>query len=183
MDDRLHRSVAVAILLIAVAVVAGWRALGDSPTVAGRGALAAVRPLSNDPSPELAQLVQYAAPVSDSAASEASVSAETPSISLRRDPFAPSSVPPTADESPRTDSRGASRGGSKDRDAVSTSELQVTATLMAGDRRAAVINDSLVYVGEPVPGGGWLTTVERDRVVVTDVKGAAHTLAVTPRDG
>lgn len=182
MDDRLHRSVAVTTLLIAVAVVAGWRTLGDSPAVAGRGALAAVRPLSNDPSPNLAQLVQYAAPVSDSAASEASVSAATPSISLRRDPFAPSSVPATADESPRTDARGP-KGDSKDREAVSTSELQVTATLMAGDRRAAVINDSLVYVGEPVPGGGRLTTVERDRVVVTDAKGAAYTLAVTPRDG
>jgi len=54
----------------------------------------------------------------------------------------------------------------------------VTATLIAGARRAALINGVLVSVGEAVTGGVKLTVVERDRVVLTDQKGAAHTIAV-----
>jgi hypothetical protein len=54
----------------------------------------------------------------------------------------------------------------------------VTATLIAGARRAALINGVLVSVGDAVPGGVTLTVVERDRVVLTDQKGAAHTIAV-----
>jgi hypothetical protein len=54
---------------------------------------------------------------------------------------------------------------------------------MAGARRAAVINDALIYLGDPIPGGGKLTSVERDRVVVTDTKGALHTVAVKEGEG
>ena len=54
----------------------------------------------------------------------------------------------------------------------------VTATLIAGARRAALINGVLVSVGEAITGGVKLTVVERDRVVLTDQKGAAHTIAV-----
>jgi len=54
----------------------------------------------------------------------------------------------------------------------------VTATLIAGTRRAALINGVLVSVGDAVAGGVTLTVVERDRVVLTDQKGAAHTIAV-----
>ena len=57
-----------------------------------------------------------------------------------------------------------------------------TATLMAGIRRAAVINDELIYLGDSIPGGGTLTSVERDRIVVTDSKGVTHTLAVKEGD-
>jgi hypothetical protein len=58
----------------------------------------------------------------------------------------------------------------------------VTTTLMAGSRRAALINDRLIYVGERLPDGSKLTSVERDRVVVTDHNGTAHTVAVA-REG
>lgn len=58
----------------------------------------------------------------------------------------------------------------------------VTTTLMAGSRRAALINDQLIYVGERLPDGSRLTSVERDRVVVTDHNGTAHTVAVA-REG
>jgi hypothetical protein len=54
----------------------------------------------------------------------------------------------------------------------------VTATLIAGARRAALINGVLVSVGDAVASGVTLTAVERDRVVLTDQKGAAHTIAV-----
>jgi hypothetical protein len=54
----------------------------------------------------------------------------------------------------------------------------VTTTLMAGARRAALINDQLIYVGESLPDGSKLTTVERDRVVLTDPGGVTHTVAV-----
>jgi hypothetical protein len=59
-----------------------------------------------------------------------------------------------------------------------TESLHVTATMIGGARRAAVINDMLIYVGDRVPGGGKLTSVERDRVVVTDPKGTSHVVAV-----
>ena len=57
-------------------------------------------------------------------------------------------------------------------------EWDVSATLIAGARRAALINGVLVSVGDAVPGGATLTAVERDRVVLTDQKGSAHTIAV-----
>jgi hypothetical protein len=40
----------------------------------------------------------------------------------------------------------------------------------------------LIYVGENVPGGGKLTSVERDRIVVTDAQGTSHVVAVKEGD-
>jgi hypothetical protein len=89
---------------------------------------------------------------------------------LRRDPFVSQGVPQVA-------------SGDSDRgDAVparnAADAWHVTTTLLSGNRRAALINDELIYVGDPLPDGSKLTRVERDHVVVTDPRGAAHTVAV-----
>ena len=174
MDDRVHRSLAVSTLVIALVASAGWRALGD-PVPGGRGARAvtAAKPVLLVPNPGLDQLIPYAAPLSDSVAE---VAVEAPAISVRRDPFADAPEPAPVRESPRPDAKSA-EGQHETRGL----ELSVTATLVAGARRAAVINDSLIYVGGVVPGAGRLTAVESDHVVVTDAKGTAHTVAVKER--
>ena len=58
------------------------------------------------------------------------------------------------------------------------SRWRVTATVTFGSRFGAIINDVLFYVGDSVPGGVRLTSVEKNRVVLTDPKGAVHTIAV-----
>jgi hypothetical protein len=54
----------------------------------------------------------------------------------------------------------------------------VSAILITESRRAAVINDMLVTIGGPLPGGSHLTAVERDHVVVTDSKGERRTINI-----
>lgn len=55
--------------------------------------------------------------------------------------------------------------------------------IMPGRRRAAVINDALVYVGTALPGGWTLTAVEDAAVVLTDPRGVRHRIAVQPQGG
>jgi hypothetical protein len=55
----------------------------------------------------------------------------------------------------------------------------VSAILISESRRAAVINDVLVNVGGELPGGGGrLTAVENNRVIVTDPKGVRRTINI-----
>lgn len=120
------------------------------------------------PSPQLAPLMAFAHPVSDSLRAPDQSFAP---VTLSRDPFGAVPVAPVsvrlAAEEPRTK-------GQK----TEAPEWDVTATLIAGARRAALINGVLVSVGDAVPGGATLTAVERDRVVLIDQKGSAHTIAV-----
>ena len=55
----------------------------------------------------------------------------------------------------------------------------VSATLIVGASRAAIINDVLLSVGDSLPDGVTLTSVERDRVVLTDSRGATYTVVAT----
>ncbi|MGH9883930.1 MAG: hypothetical protein ACREBE_00260 [bacterium] len=40
-----------------------------------------------------------------------------------------------------------------------------------------------MYIGDTLPGGVKLTAVERDRVVLTDSRGTAHSVAVKEGEG
>ena len=61
---------------------------------------------------------------------------------------------------------------------VEEAKWRVSAILIGGAQRAAIINDVLVRVGDTLPGGTKLTSVEQDRVVLTESNGTAHTVAV-----
>ena len=166
MANRIQQWIAIAGVAVVVVGAVGWRSLRASSP---RGRAATTAPAV--PSPDLAPLASYAAPLSDSALALASVA---DSVVVRRDPFYDDDSKPLAVK-PRTTSRDAVR--------PQAGEWHVSATLIAGARRAAVINDVLVYEGDGIPGGGKLTSVERDRVVVTDPHGATHTVTVKEGDG
>jgi hypothetical protein len=161
MGERVHRWLAGGALTIALVGVIGWRAVSNMDSDRG-GTVVAVR------SQNLAELIPYASSPSDPARV---VDIASASVALPRDPFdavAPALVVPVA----------RAQVVAKPAAAVTVSQWRVSATLLAGNHRAAVINDELVYVGDVVPGGGKLTSVERDHVVVTDQKGAAHMVVV-----
>lgn len=159
MADRLHTSLGVAAVVIVAAGFIGWRSLR-----APAGAMLAA-PV---PNPNLSPLMPYATPLSDTLLVAASAGDST---ALPRDPFGAVAVERVAE------STGAPTDG--ERSKTDENPWHVTTTLMAGTRRAALINDVLVYVGDALPGGGGkLTAVERDHVIVTDLKGALHTVAV-----
>ncbi|HEY4217834.1 MAG TPA: hypothetical protein VGM67_11900 [Gemmatimonadaceae bacterium] len=150
---------------VAIALVAflGWRSLRATDPVRGAPAAAAL------PSPHLTDLMPFSQPLTDSVV----VRRTAPTaVALAHDPFG--ALPAQNLE--------ISHGERIEEPAKEAAELHVTATMMAGTRRAAVINDQLIYVGDTVPGGGKLTSVERDRVVVTDPKGAPHIVAVKEGD-
>lgn len=65
-----------------------------------------------------------------------------------------------------------SNGGS----ATPKSKWQLSAILITDNRRAAVINEGLVGVGDQLPGGIRVKSIERDRVVIEEPNGTAHTL-------
>jgi hypothetical protein len=161
MADHTHRWLGVAALFVVITGFLGWRSLGTSdPRKAG------LSPVT--PSPQLTQLLAYSAPLSDTVRIPGMADA---AIALRQDPFARQFVAPVE--------RGRAPVAVVPRIADAEGpHWSVTATLMNGSRRAAVINDELIYVGDAVPGGGKLTAVERDRVTVTDARGASHTVAV-----
>lgn len=162
MGEHVHRWLAVVAFAIALTAFLGWRALGSAGLRAGPSAAVL-------PNPQLTQLMQYARPLGDTAGVLAVGRA---AIVLPRDPFAKNTMP----QSSRV-SQGQPVGGSS---GPSTGiHWRVTATMIAGAVRAAVINDVLIYVGDSVPGGGKLTSVEHDRIVVTDPKGTSHVVAVT----
>ncbi len=121
---------------------------------------------SQNSSAQLAELISFAKPLSDSAPTETFAIASAP---LPRDPFDQGIAHPVV--------RLAARS-SRSAPTVDVPVWDVSATLIAGERRAALINGVLISVGEAAPGGVTLTAVQRDRVVLTDQKGAAHTIAV-----
>lgn len=55
----------------------------------------------------------------------------------------------------------------------------LTAILITEARRAAVINEQLVGVGDALPGGGRVIAVERDHVVVATADGARRQLTLS----
>lgn len=161
MADRMHRFLGAAAALILLVGIWGWKSLGPKKGVA------AMAPTSV-PNPNVAQLAEFTSPLSDTLRT---IPVVRDSIVLRRDPFAGQPVPRATDDKVATVAAAPER--EKNADA-----WHVTTTLMAGSRRAALINDALIYVGDRLPDGSRLTTVERDHVVVTDKLGAAHTVAV-----
>jgi hypothetical protein len=163
MAERVHTWLGLAALLVVVSGFVGWRAVGEST---GSKVPAIV------PSPQLTQLLPYSSPLGDTLRVVGAAGGD--SIVLPRDPFVEVAPAPAA-------ARAASSVGHAA--APEAPKWNVTATLTSGTRRAAVINDALIYVGDPVPGGGKLTSVERDRVVVTDARGAPHTVAVKEDNG
>jgi hypothetical protein len=59
----------------------------------------------------------------------------------------------------------------------------LTAILITDARRVAVINEQLVGVGDTLPGGGRVTAVERDHVVVTTADGTRRQLNLPDAGG
>jgi hypothetical protein len=159
MANHIHRWLAVGAVFVALLGVAGWRALatGDSP----RGAP------SVTPAPQLTQLLAYAVPMPDTFAIAGPVN---DTFLMPRDPFVGEHVAPIR--------AATAAAGVPRHPGVDGPRWIVTAIMITDTRRAAVINDVLIYVGDSVPGGGKLTAVERDRVVVTDPKGTSHTVTV-----
>lgn len=138
-------------------------------------------PVAGDALQQVAQLLPYATPPGDSEL------AITPAggVSVLRDPFVGRSIARIAAVAPV--GAVAAGAGVATAPTVETAKVpapvyRVTTTLMAGARRAALINDQLIYVGESLPDGSKLTSVERDRVIVTDHSGTAHIVAVA-REG
>lgn len=170
MDDRLRQMLTVGGSLVIIIGVIGWRTLRVAPRPTAPTPVSAAS--TQVPSPDLGPLMPYAAPLSDSAMI---VPRQADSVVVRRDPFFDAGYAKALASRPRIGDRGGSRW--------SAGEWRVSATLIGGARRAAVINDALVYEGDAVPGGGKLTSVERDRVVVTDPHGTAHTVTVKEGDG
>jgi hypothetical protein len=161
MAEHIHRWIAAAAVFVALTGFLGWRALGSSDPRKGGLSLAT-------PDPQLTPLLAYSAPLADTIRILGMGDA---AIMLRQDPFGRPLITPAE----RERSPVAAMPQSVD---VASPHWQVTATLMNGSRRAAVINDELIYLGDSVPGGGKLIAVERDRVTVTDARGASHTVAV-----
>ena len=161
MGERIHRLLA---LVAAVVVIGGFLAWRSLRAGAAAGALAP----APSPGPQLTQLNAYATPIPDTMR----IAPSAPDVGVvTRDPFVMRGAPRIL-----TSSSGSAAPRQVEEARV---EWKVTTTLVAGARRAALINDQLVYVGDPLPDGSKLTTVERDHVVVTDRKGAAHTVAVS----
>jgi hypothetical protein len=163
MGEQIHRTLIAIVVAIALATFIGWRSLrgsGPGPGVPAAGPM---------PSPHLTDLMAYSQPLADTTVVKRSV---RPVVTLSRDPFG--ALPVSSSEISHDD-RGVAVPKQQE-------GLHVTATMIAGSRRAAVINDQLIYVGDNVPGGGKLTSVERDRIVVTDPHGASHVVAVKEGD-
>ncbi|HEY4304046.1 MAG TPA: hypothetical protein VGM82_06245 [Gemmatimonadaceae bacterium] len=121
---------------------------------------------------QVAQLLPYASAPRDSDL----VIAMVGGVSMARDPFVARSMARIVAAAP------AETTDVEEPVKAPAPVYHVTTTLMAGTRRAALINDQLIYVGESLPDGSKLTVVERDRVVVTDHTGVAHSVAVA-REG
>jgi hypothetical protein len=179
MADRVHTWVIIGFMTVAALGFTGWKRLrSGSPAAASAGG-GAIAP--KVPNLQLAPLMNYAAPLNDSLMASGQFSEHAAELSwgtdvVRRDPFsiAAAAVPVVRERVV------ASRAAKSHREA--NVEWRVSATLLAGDKRAAVINDELVYVGERVAGGATLTQVERDHVLVIDGKGTPHLVPVKEGD-
>jgi hypothetical protein len=166
MGERIHRLLGLVAAVVAVSGFLAWRTVRAGP---GPGAL--TPPPS--PGPQLAQLAPFATPIPDSVRlAPSSMDAGV----VSRDPFVMRGMP-------RLVTSSGSASAPRQQADEPRAEWKVTTTMIAGARRAALINDQLVYVGDPLPDGSKLTTVERDHVVVTDRKGAAHKVAVKEGNG
>jgi hypothetical protein len=141
---------------VAVSGVVGWGAL----TPRADDIVAAHVPVR---APNLAPLLPYAVPVPDSIAGANHGGADA----AVRDPFGAPDVVPVKRETPP-----------QREPAPAAPRWTLSATMVTGSRRAAIIDDVLVYVGDTIAGGGRLIGVERDRVTITDAKGASHVLMV-----
>jgi len=162
MAERIHSALGALTVVILAGGGLAWRFVGAT----GQPAVAAPMPSS-----QFSQLMAYATPLPDSVQAVASWDAP---VAISRDPFSP---PETYAVAPRM---AIHKAPSAPR-AVEP-RWDVTAILIAGARRAALINGVLVNIGELAPGGATLTAVERDRVVLTDPRGTAHTVAVKEGD-
>jgi hypothetical protein len=167
MSHRVHGWLGVAAAVILLVGILGWRALGGG---ANQAASAAV------PNPGLSHLTPFAGGVSDSMLA----APVDESVTLRRDPFASRTAAPA----PRLgfDVTGATMDTTT-RPKIVEPKWHVSAILIGGAQRAAIINDVLVRVGDTLPGGTKLTSVEQDRVVLTESNGTAHTVAVREGEG
>jgi len=163
MASRMIRSRNAVLVLVTILGVVGWSAL---------------QPRDEDvawthkpvPKPNFAPLMPYASGPTDAVRSNDTV-VDRASASTR-DPFG------YAETASRVDERPAPTGKTS-----ATTHWSVSATMVGGAKSAAIINDQLVYVGDTLPGGGRLTAVERDRVTVTDAKGASRVLTVKEGEG
>jgi hypothetical protein len=166
MAARAHQWAAVLAGAIALAGVVGWRSLGSTAApVIGGGA---------SPNLRVTELMPYTKPLSDTLFPRHVIGE---SIVLHRDPFARQPVPQVAQvKAAAVESLPKARP-------IEAPRWIVSATLTGGARRAAIINDVLIYVGDILPGGMKLTSVEHDRVILTDPKGTAVTIAVREGDG
>ena len=122
--------------------------------------------------PRLSHLAPFAGSVSDSMP----VVSPAEIVALRRDPFAARPLPPAVKLAGAT-------MDTTTRAKISEPKWHVSAILIGGAQRAAIINDVLVRVGDTLPGGTKLTSVEQDRVVLTESNGTAHTVAVREGEG
>ena len=167
MGDHVHRWLAVVVLAIAITAFLGWRSLGSASSPRAG-------PSPNSlPSPQLTQLMPYSQPLGNTVGL---LHVGHDNIDLPRDPFGRQVVQQASQNSGGEPSSNANRSGRVG------GPWRVTATMIAGARRAAVINDMLIYVGDSLPGGGKLTSVERDRVIVTEPNGTSHVVAVKEGD-
>lgn len=158
MADRVRRALGFSAVAIVVAGLVGWRSMrGGNATMAS----AAI------PNVGVTDLLPYTTPVADSARA---IAAAPSLVATARDPFAAQAVARAPETHPAITQSAQPRAEKE--------AWRVTTTLLSGSRRAALINDELIYVGDPLPDGSRLTRVEHDHVVVTDQKGAAHTVAV-----
>jgi hypothetical protein len=166
MSNRIHRWLGVGAAALLFAGVLGWRMLGSS---AQRPVAVAI------PNPGLSALTPYASPLADSV-SVATVAEET--VAIRRDPFALRPVAPAA----RVDV-GLAPTDTAPQKKIEEPKWRVSAILIGGAQRAAIVNDVLLRVGDTLPGGTKLTSVEQGRVVLTESNGTAHTVAVKEGEG
>lgn len=157
MADRVHRVLGLSAATIVVVGLVGWRSLRTAS-----GTIAA----PSIPNTGVTDLMPYAAPVADSTRV---IAATASLVATTHDPFAAAAVARVPEHAVVTQTA---------QPRVEKDAWHVTTTLLSGSRRAALINDELIYVGDPLPDGSKLTTVEHDHVVVTDQNGAAHTVAV-----
>ena len=165
MVERIERMLGVLAFAVVATGVYGWRSLRRADAAPGAGGAGKAAP-SAVPSPQLRQLIPFAVPISDS---QLVVRAVGDSVPLLRDPFANQLPSRIADVRSVAEPRPSAA-------ADSTQQWHVTATLISSVRRAAIINDVLTYVGDRIPGGGKLVSVESDRVVLTDARGTPHTV-------
>lgn len=163
MIDRVRGWASSAATAILAVGFIGWRGVQTAPGAAT--ALAS--------SPALSNLEPFATPLSDTIVIR--LDDEKP-VSIRRDPFSAFPAPRLAIRQQATPRDTSSPSGAR------PAAWNVSATLMVGSKRAAIINDVLLGIGDSLPGGVTLTSVERDRVVLTDSKGTAHTVAVTEEE-